>query len=334
MEPYLPSKRFVITALLLLALGASGWFLASKTPKEATTDTNALLQQQQERQEREILATADRLILDSDEDGLRDWEEVIWETDPENPDTDGDGTKDGEEVRLERDPLKAGPDDKLEVKPADERKPTTLTEEIAQNLSTRYLTTKGLSDGEPLSADQKNQIAESLSEDIQAKVDAIKDVYTQSDIIVSPNKNPRDYANNLGVALQKNGGNSSLPTELDMVKAAAETKDMTKLERISQYIAWYKNIIVFLKKESVPSAYAAMHLDFLNAINNLKIADEHMLRLADDPVAASIGAMLYGRELPKSLDFFKNLKSQLDQDGVRLNDKDPGVSLNEYFKYF
>ncbi|HEY4497143.1 MAG TPA: hypothetical protein VJC20_00070 [Candidatus Paceibacterota bacterium] len=334
MEQYLPSKRFVVTALFLLALGASGWFVAKRKPPETVPNTNALLQQQQQEQQREILAFADRLVLDSDNDGLRDWEEVIWETDPQNPDTDGDGTPDGEEVKLERDPLKAGPDDKLVIKPIDDREPKTLTEEVAQNLSTRYLATKGLSGGEPLSADQKDQIAGSLSEDIQAKVDAIQDAYTQNDIVISSTKNTRDYANNLGVILEKNGGNSSLPNELDIVKAAAETQDMTKLEGISQYITWYKNIIVFLKKEGVPPAYAAIHLDFLNTINNLKIADEYMKRLADDPIASSVGVMLYGRELPKSLEFFKNLKTQLEKDGVRLNDKDPGASLNEYFKYF
>lgn len=331
MESYLPSKRFVITALLLLALGASGWFVAKRKPQDTAPNTNVLLQQQQEQQrQQEILATAERLVLDGDNDGLRDWEEVIWETDPQNPDTDGDRTPDGEEVKLERDPLKAGPNDKLEVKPLDERKPTTLTEEIAQNLSIRYLTTKGLSGGEPLSGDQKTQIAESLSEDIQAKVDAIGDIYTKDDIVVSSTKSPRDYANNLGVTLQKNGGDSP-QTELDIVRAAAQMQDMTKLKALDQYISEYKNTILFLKKESVPPLYAEGHLNFLNIMNNLKIAAEHMGRLADDPVAASVGVMLYGREIPRAVVFFQNLKSQLEKDGVRLNNKDPGVFLNEYF---
>jgi len=51
--------------------------------------------------------------LDSDNDGLKDWEEKLWGTDPNNPDTDGDGVKDGEELKQGRDPLKPGPDDKL-----------------------------------------------------------------------------------------------------------------------------------------------------------------------------------------------------------------------------
>lgn len=44
-------------------------------------------------------------LIDSDNDGLTDWEEeFLYFTDPNNPDTDGDGMFDGEEVRLGRNP--------------------------------------------------------------------------------------------------------------------------------------------------------------------------------------------------------------------------------------
>ena len=47
---------------------------------------------------------AEKIILkDSDNDGLKDWEEVLWKTDPNNPDSDGDGMNDNEEVLSERD---------------------------------------------------------------------------------------------------------------------------------------------------------------------------------------------------------------------------------------
>ncbi len=36
------------------------------------------------------------ISLDSDSDGLKDWEEALWGTDPHNPDTDGDGVSDGD----------------------------------------------------------------------------------------------------------------------------------------------------------------------------------------------------------------------------------------------
>ncbi len=42
--------------------------------------------------------------IDSDNDGLKDWEERLYGTDPDNPDTDGDGFSDGKEVEEGTDP--------------------------------------------------------------------------------------------------------------------------------------------------------------------------------------------------------------------------------------
>jgi len=48
--------------------------------------------------------------IDSDNDGLFDWQEIFYGTDPKNPDTDQDGILDGEEVKEKRNPLKKGND--------------------------------------------------------------------------------------------------------------------------------------------------------------------------------------------------------------------------------
>ncbi len=77
--------------------------------------------------------------LDSDHDGLPDWEEELIGTDPHNPDTDGDGFKDGEEVASGHDPLVKGPNDKvadIKMNKAIGEKlqePKNLTEAIVDN---------------------------------------------------------------------------------------------------------------------------------------------------------------------------------------------------------
>ena len=47
-------------------------------------------------------------VTDSDKDGLNDWYEQQFKTDPHDPDTDKDGYLDGQEVMNGFDPLKAG----------------------------------------------------------------------------------------------------------------------------------------------------------------------------------------------------------------------------------
>jgi len=51
-------------------------------------------------------------VKDSDNDGLKDWEENLYKTDPLNSDTDADGYLDGEEINSGHNPLVKGPNDK------------------------------------------------------------------------------------------------------------------------------------------------------------------------------------------------------------------------------
>lgn len=52
-----------------------------------------------------LTAPMNAVSLDSDSDGLRDYEELAYGTDPANPDSDGDGQPDGAEVAAGSDPL-------------------------------------------------------------------------------------------------------------------------------------------------------------------------------------------------------------------------------------
>jgi hypothetical protein len=56
--------------------------------------------------------TIESQTKDTDNDGLKDWEEKLYKTDPLNPDTDNDGYLDGEEINSGHNPLVKGPNDK------------------------------------------------------------------------------------------------------------------------------------------------------------------------------------------------------------------------------
>ena len=84
----------------------------------------------------DIIRQNPNLTEDDDKDGLKNWEEQIYQTDPKNPDTDGDGANDGEEITQGRDPLKKGPNDKIVIKNEAgeaETRTTNLTDEFTEN---------------------------------------------------------------------------------------------------------------------------------------------------------------------------------------------------------
>lgn len=86
---------------------------------------------------------------DMDADGLRDWEEALWGTNPNNPDSDGDGTLDGVEVKKGRNPTIEGPSDfivqgstadfLLGQRAASGPQPGNLSDSLSQNLFTTYV---------------------------------------------------------------------------------------------------------------------------------------------------------------------------------------------------
>ena len=84
---------------------------------------------------------------DSDNDGLKDWEEDLYKTDYLNPDTDGDGYLDGEEINSDHNPLVKGPNDKQIFYPLPLGKKYNITErvlseEAMQALINSYLSQK------------------------------------------------------------------------------------------------------------------------------------------------------------------------------------------------
>jgi hypothetical protein len=107
---YLPSKNFVIAlsiaiAIILISVVFIYW-KPSVTKYKNPAD----------------IASSTVMNIDSDNDGLPDWKEALYGTNPNKADTDGDGTNDGDEIAQNRDPLKKNtalfgqePNDKIDT---------------------------------------------------------------------------------------------------------------------------------------------------------------------------------------------------------------------------
>ncbi len=100
----LGKKKNLIAAILVLAAGVLlGGYLVLGSDFSRALNLEDFTQE----------ITSQNFTNDRDYDGLEDWEEKIYGTDPDNPDTDGDGYLDGEEVASGYDPTKPAPNDKL-----------------------------------------------------------------------------------------------------------------------------------------------------------------------------------------------------------------------------
>ncbi len=126
-------SRIALAVLLLLAGAGIAGVILSKNSAKRTISVTSLVEEAAQTTSFQNKNT--NLIKDSDNDGLLDWEEKVYGTDPNNPDTDGDGTTDGEEIKQHRDPLVAGPNDGTGTQASGASALSNLTELLAQELS-------------------------------------------------------------------------------------------------------------------------------------------------------------------------------------------------------
>lgn len=102
------NKPLLIGFVLLCLLGLSSYAIVSKFHTQQNTAQNQKLAPFFAADKEHPLSIAEK---DTDGDGIKDWEEIIIGTDPNNPDTDHDGTPDGQEINEKRIPVEAGPSD-------------------------------------------------------------------------------------------------------------------------------------------------------------------------------------------------------------------------------
>lgn len=199
---------------------------------------------------------------DADLDGLNDWLEEMYRSDPKNADTDGDGTKDGEEVLLKRDPIIAGPNDKI-VTPEDyftkgnnsgSFSSSTVTSRLSMDLFGQYL--NGKKDG-ALSDQEKTALIQNVSQKVTEDF-KLTNKFTITDI--TSVQVIKESVIAYGEALSQE--TVTLLTELNQQKNLPEKEYLLKIGEI------YKNHALILSKINVPSSIVETHLKIINNTYN------------------------------------------------------------------
>lgn len=293
MKIILPSKKIVISVIFALLVLTIGFFALGYGGKYLDKDN--LLKKGKDISVTDI--TIESLSKDSDNDGLKDWEEALWKTDVNNPDTDGDGTADGEEVKLSRDPLKAGPDDKLEEKVLSaisqsgvggginpSGSAVNLTELFSKNLGLQ--TSNGIN---PLSADNQglldkaNSSTEKLLKDFIA---SFSPVLSESLFNVSSD-NSKTAIEKYDKELEKIFYEIPYPkkTEGEVFIEVAKTKNISLVD---VYIDYYKKTISRMKQVAVPSSFIKDHKQWVESLTASLRVNESMKEIERDPLRTII----------------------------------------------
>lgn len=270
------TKVVLLAVFLLLALGGFFWFLGGRNERGKTV-TPALA----------FAPTVNDSAKDTDGDGLKDWEEPLYKTNPENPDTDGDGTLDGEEIAKGRDPLKPGPDDAIQnTAPLIPRSAledeSNLTKEFGRIFFENYLKEKITNPNSSLTPDDAAQAVTESFFSQHGTRDIVFPAAPPSDIHVIDD-NSRAAVERYGTSIMEIFHRDLAGTENPLLLFASILRRddyQSQLFRFDPIIARYQKAYEDYKNLPVPSSWKDIHERMLNQILRIKTVVE-LLRDSD-----------------------------------------------------
>jgi hypothetical protein len=318
-------RNLFISALVALAILGIGLWTNSKAHPDQVIAPQTLPS------DVSYIATSTSITdRDSDADGLPDWEEHLYGSDPYKFDTDGDGTPDGEEVREGRDPTKPNtakpgdpPNDMLALI-QDPHFATSATDilGIKKEFFAKFL------------AEQADGIRQSTYADLLKKFDA-KKVTPQNqmvDLNISSDNGPvalHDYGNQFGVIIERYTKRVH-PTEQEIVTDALRASSSAKLRELQLPAIDYKNFANDLKALKTPSAMAESQLKIVNGYERMSLGLMSMQSLFDDPIVGAGGYEAYTKGKADVTEGYANVVVGFAKENIVFRGDEPGAPF--YFR--
>jgi hypothetical protein len=284
MKNILPSKKFIYILLsIFIALGIIFLFSWIKDLRKTSAQNKIVA-------DAVTINTAQKelIALDTDNDGLKDWEEALWKTDPNKSDTDSDGTDDYTEIQTYRDPREVNTANKNE-KPSDmvseeiiladkkiaqEYSQLTTTEKVGRDLFSQYIARRNVN-----SSLSKTDEILIIDEALSNLPTITFKKYEEKDIIVtnlSDNETFKQYSNDIGEIILNGMRVETEKLEtiiLDFSNIEADdgsTEIITEIfQRLNPLIEKNNTTINSLLKIKVPKKLLNEHLNLLNSFQEI-----------------------------------------------------------------
>lgn len=317
-----PSKKvifYLVAALTFLGVIVYALFFSAKTETYVAPVVS--------------LETGESPLLakDSDNDGLKDWEEELWKTDKFNPDTDGDGAPDGAEIKLGRNPLIAGPNDKMDTDTIASKintetdKDLSETDKFSRELFIKIIAAKN-NNTPPTEDDIKKFLQSNISQEL--KNQPVK-TFGTGDFTVDQAETPESvtaYGNEIGRIMTKKPV-KPLEYEMAIVDRATQNKKSGELNKLDDNIAEFRRIENDLLKVTVPASAAEKHAAFTGSIEGMIYSITGFKYIFSDPVKALPGVSLYGDNSAAFVQTLQALKRYFNDKGVVFEAESNGYRL-------
>lgn len=313
-------KRIAIF-VILFGLGIGGWFWYSQSNRQSG-ETYLGLNPKEVR----TSAADQNSLRDSDQDGLKDWEETLWGTDPKNPDSDGDGRGDGLEIKERRDPTAEGPNDQYEPPQGEENINFTsqFSKAFANTIGPRLFQEGGLSKITPEDLETIPKFLPSTNT-VLGRVPQVK----RQDLIVSDRTEReavKEYFNAVSQAYAETLFAQGA-SDVEILLRASERNNLKELEKLDPVVEELERAIVRVKKIPVPRGYESFALKELAFLSQTKRLVEILRNMEQDPLA-SLLALKARIDLSREVQtFHQETEAGLKQSGITFRQDEKGSLL-------
>ncbi len=315
-----PSKKIILLVVVLALLGGLVFLLRSaKTIKYTAPATSVSFDE------------SPLLAKDSDGDGLKDWEEELWKTDPTVADTDGDKTPDGQEIKSGRDPLVAGPNDKLDLDTIENKINTETENDLSDTTKfSRELFLKIIAAKKSNTPPTEEELATLLKTTIASEIQTRKkQEFSEGDFVLETAETPekiRKYGNEIAFILTEESP-VPLEHELIIVDRAQTKNDPDELKKLIPLIAQYEKIKTGLLKTVVPASGASIHVELTNAVSGMIYSLTALQFILTDPIKSLPGVSAYANNSQNFIAVTKKFKNYFTVSNVTFEQTDDGFNF-------
>ena len=268
-QNYLPSKKLSIFLLIFLVILFSLFFFnKNKYSKNEVPNIKNI--------------SASTLVLnDQDMDGLYDWEESLWGTDPKQKDSDQDGVNDKEETEIKK--------NELGITTNQEDSSANQTDQLAKEI---FSLAVSLNQNGLLTQEGVENLTKILGDQILT-TEEIENPESEIQVLTTENtpENKEKYKTSVlkTIEVAKNKGFGGELTEFS--KIIAEESDNTEnLEKISQT---YSDLADELIKIKVPEEISSIHKSLISELIRTSLSINLMSNYYSDPILSLRGIFLY-----------------------------------------
>jgi Bacterial TSP3 repeat len=322
-------KTGIIGALVIAGVLIAGAYILSSPnpssllsflkPNTANAESTTLLLQQY-------------AAKDSDNDGLPDWEEELYGTNPNNPHSISPTLTDGQEVAqgfikpkfMTATPSSLTPASTLAGQPAGA--PDSLTDQFTQSMMSQFLAQNAQDGGTPPSDEDVATFAETSMQNFAIGQEH-QNEYTQSQVKVSGSGPDalRAYAAAMEQAFRTPGAaGTSNESEIDYFSDAVQKNDPSQLIKVAAIGKTYTAMAPAIMQVQVPSEAQYAHLEIANAAARLGADITDMSTMETDPLRAYLGLAQYQADATSLASGFADMGSVFANEHVTMALGDPG----------